>query len=157
MKDRISTFLEAEKMTSAEFADRIGVQRSNISHIMSGRNQPGFSFIQKMLEAFPKINSRWLITGEGSMYGDTVSLPATKKEEPKAMRIEAEIPFPENKSTEEARAKEDIPIQKPDMKPAGRNTAEEGMSSPTNTHSKRIKKVLIIYENHTFDEYNPAE
>lgn len=67
MKDRILQFLSAEKISPAEFADKIGVQRSSMSHILNGRNYPSASFIQKMLQAYPLINSRWLMIGEGKM------------------------------------------------------------------------------------------
>lgn len=67
MKDRILQFLSAEKISPAEFADKIGVQRSSMSHILNGRNYPSASFIQKMLHAYPAVNSRWLMIGEGSM------------------------------------------------------------------------------------------
>jgi transcriptional regulator with XRE-family HTH domain len=67
MKDRILQFLSAEKISPAEFADKIGVQRSSMSHILNGRNYPSASFIQKMLHAYPLINSRWLMIGEGKM------------------------------------------------------------------------------------------
>ncbi len=67
MKDRILQFLSAEKISPAEFADKIGVQRSSMSHILNGRNYPSASFIQKMLMAYPLINSRWLMIGEGKM------------------------------------------------------------------------------------------
>lgn len=67
MKDRILKFLESEYISPAEFADKIGVQRSSMSHILNGRNQPSAAFIQKMLHAFPLVNSRWLLIGEGKM------------------------------------------------------------------------------------------
>jgi transcriptional regulator with XRE-family HTH domain len=67
MKDRILQFLESEKMSPAEFADKIGVQRSSMSHILNGRNYPSASFIQKMLQAYPLLDSRWLMIGVGSM------------------------------------------------------------------------------------------
>ena len=67
MKDRILNFLESEHISPAEFADKIGVQRSSMSHILNGRNQPSAAFIQKMLHAFPLVNSRWLLIGEGKM------------------------------------------------------------------------------------------
>lgn len=67
MKDRILKFLESEHISPAEFADKIGVQRSSMSHILNGRNQPSAAFIQKMLHAFPLVNSRWLLIGEGKM------------------------------------------------------------------------------------------
>ena len=67
MKDRILKFLESEKISPAEFADKIGVQRSSMSHILNGRNYPSAAFIQKMLQSFPEVNSRWLLIGDGPM------------------------------------------------------------------------------------------
>ncbi len=54
-------------VNSAEFADRIGVQRSAVSHILNGRNYPSAVVLEKMLKAYPNLNARWLITGDGSM------------------------------------------------------------------------------------------
>jgi len=68
MKDRILQFLKDEKISSTKFADIIGVQRSSISHILSGRNKPSFDFIEKMLLSFPSLNAQWLITGKGTMF-----------------------------------------------------------------------------------------
>jgi transcriptional regulator with XRE-family HTH domain len=78
MKDRIIQFLGAEKISPAEFADKIGVQRSSMSHILNGRNYPSASFLQKMLQAYPALNPRWLMIGDGTMNtGPSVTaLPA---------------------------------------------------------------------------------
>lgn len=67
MKERILQFLTAEKISPAEFADKIGVQRSSMSHILSGRNYPSAAFLQKMLKVYPLVNSRWLMIGDGPM------------------------------------------------------------------------------------------
>jgi transcriptional regulator with XRE-family HTH domain len=65
MKDRLEELLSTLQLSSAQFADIIGVQRSSISHIMSGRNKPSFDFIHKILLKFPEIDADWLITGRG--------------------------------------------------------------------------------------------
>jgi len=70
MKDRLQQFLNAEQLSPARLSDIIGIQRSGLSHILSGRNKPSFDFIQKLLLKFPSINSEWLITGKGKMYKD---------------------------------------------------------------------------------------
>ena len=59
-----------EGLSPSQFADKLGVQRSGVSHLLSGRNKPSFEFINKMLVAFPKINPDWLITGNGKAYRD---------------------------------------------------------------------------------------
>lgn len=73
MKDRITQFLAKEGISPAEFADKIGVQRSSVSHVLNGRNYPSASFIQKMLISYKTLNPRWLLLGEGPM-SETKSL-----------------------------------------------------------------------------------
>lgn len=70
MKERIVQFLLSEKISPAEFADKIGVQRSSMSHILNGRNHPSAAFLQKMLLVYPLLNPRWLMVGVGSMNTD---------------------------------------------------------------------------------------
>ncbi len=67
MKERIILLIRALNFTSAQFADEIGVQKSGISHIISGRNNPSLDFVQKILQRFPEVNMEWLIMGKGSM------------------------------------------------------------------------------------------
>ena len=49
MRTRLQQFLQAENLSPSRFADQIGIQRSGMSHILSGRNKPGFDFIEKIL------------------------------------------------------------------------------------------------------------
>jgi transcriptional regulator with XRE-family HTH domain len=93
MKDRIVKFLVSEKISPAEFADKIGVQRSSMSHILNGRNYPSAAFIQKMLQVYPYLNSRWLMIGEGEMnLGDTGS-PDSSSSKPATIQSRAEEPL----------------------------------------------------------------
>ena len=68
MKDRLLKILKQYNLTSTRFADVLGVQRSGISHILSGRNQPSYDFILKLMKQFPEINPDWLIMGNGTMF-----------------------------------------------------------------------------------------
>jgi len=67
MTDRISLLIKAKNLSAAQFADEIGVQRSSISHLMSGRNKPSLDLIQKTLQRFPEVSSEWLLFGKGEM------------------------------------------------------------------------------------------
>ena len=49
IKDRLRMIMDSHKLNAGSFADRIGVQRSNVSHVLSGRNKPSFDFIEKLL------------------------------------------------------------------------------------------------------------
>ena len=68
MNERLLRFLEAENITQSQFADSIGVARASVSHIVSGRNKPGFDFIERTSSRYPALNIEWLITGKGRMY-----------------------------------------------------------------------------------------
>jgi len=60
---RIQKVINDSELSAAAFADKIGVQRSSISHILSGRNKPSLDFILKILQAFPTVQSNWLLLG----------------------------------------------------------------------------------------------
>lgn len=68
MNNRIGLLLKVKDVTASKFAEMIGVQPSNISHILSGRNKPSLDFITKVVETFPDISLEWLMFGKGSMF-----------------------------------------------------------------------------------------
>jgi transcriptional regulator with XRE-family HTH domain len=55
-------------LNPTQFADEIGVQRSSISHILSGRNNPSLDIVTKILNRFKEVDSNWLILGKGSLF-----------------------------------------------------------------------------------------
>ena len=68
MHDRLKQFLTMEGLSPARFAEVMGIQRSGISHLLSGRNKPSFEFLEKMMTAYPDVNPEWLILGKGRPY-----------------------------------------------------------------------------------------
>jgi len=71
MKERIILLIRAKNLTAAQFADEIGVQKSSISHIISGRNNASLDFIQKILLRYPEVNIEWLMFGKGPIFKDS--------------------------------------------------------------------------------------
>jgi transcriptional regulator with XRE-family HTH domain len=139
MKDRIKEILTKEKITSAQFADKIGVQRSSISHILSGRNKPGFDFIQKIILSFPALDAGWLITGKGSMY--------TKNERPADLFAGADAT--RDNFTREAGSDEvGMSTPEPDKSVISSDILSE-------LHDRKIEKILVFYSDKTFREYKP--
>ena len=68
MNERLIKFLSAENITKSQLADTLGVARASISHILSGRNKPGFDFLESLARNYPALSLEWLITGRGRMY-----------------------------------------------------------------------------------------
>ena len=68
INERLNWFLENQNLTASKLADKLGIQKSSISHIMSGRNKPSFDFLLRLKEAFPEINLDWFVTGKGEAF-----------------------------------------------------------------------------------------
>lgn len=68
MNQRLQQFLNAENLSQSQFAERLGVAKASVSHILAGRNKPGFEFIESLSRQFPNLNLEWLIGGRGKMY-----------------------------------------------------------------------------------------
>ena len=63
---RIQQIIDYYSLNASSFAEKIGVQRSSISHILSGRNKPSLDFIMKVLSSFNDVDMYWLLNGKGS-------------------------------------------------------------------------------------------
>ena len=112
--NRLKEIIQHHQLTASQFADSIGVQRSSISHILSGRNKPSLDFILKITNTFTAVDIYWLLNGKGS--------------------------FPKSSSS-------------PTI--AGNSST---LSSPNNKsesiNHKTISRILICYNDGTFDEYH---
>ena len=72
---RLQQIIDFYSLSASSFADKIGVQRSSISHILSGRNRPSLDFVMKTLASFPEVDLYWLLNGKGKF-------PKTIEDEP---------------------------------------------------------------------------
>ena len=144
MKERIIQFLSENNLTSTKFADVIGVQRSSISHILSGRNKPSFDFIEKMLLAYPELNAQWLITGKGNMFSNQ-SLLFSKDED------QSQNNLTPRESNIQNLIKEEPAIV--DSEQELDNIQNKELKS--NKMQDDIERVIIFYSNGSFKEYKP--
>jgi len=62
---RLQNIIDFHSLSASAFAERIGVQRSSISHILSGRNKPSLDFVLKIIQEFPDVELQWLLKGKG--------------------------------------------------------------------------------------------
>ena len=131
MKDRFKQILEHLGASASEFADKLGVQRSAVSHILSGRNNPSLEFLQKVLIHYPQISPDWLLLGTGNITRDS-SVSAIQQKEMPSDLIEVSVETRKNKNTD---VKE--------IKPSG--TSSEGPSP---------EKIIVLYPDGTFQVYS---
>ena len=62
---RLQKVIDYYGESASSFAEKIGVQRSSISHILSGRNKPSLEFVLKILSSYPEVELYWLLNGKG--------------------------------------------------------------------------------------------
>lgn len=79
IQERILLLMKARGMNPTQFADEIGVQRSSISHILSGRNNPSLDIITKILNRFSDVDSNWLVLGKGSLVAKSAQESMVEK------------------------------------------------------------------------------
>src|SRR6218665_3550652 len=63
---RLEFILDYYSLSASSFADKVGVQRSSLSHLLSGRNKPSLDLILKIVENFPDVDLYWILNGEGN-------------------------------------------------------------------------------------------
>ena len=59
--EKLKKIIEDEGLTASKFAEKIGVQRSSVSHVLSGRNKPSLDFILKINKSIDNISLDWLL------------------------------------------------------------------------------------------------
>lgn len=64
-KRTIEAILEVYNINASELAEKINVQRSSVSHILSGRNKPSLDFLLKIKNKFPDL--RWEFVMQGKL------------------------------------------------------------------------------------------
>ena len=67
LKDRIKELRRALDLTQDEFGGRMGITKSSISTMESGRSNPSEQTLRSMCREFGA-SYLWLTTGEGSMF-----------------------------------------------------------------------------------------
>jgi transcriptional regulator with XRE-family HTH domain len=63
---RIEKLMETHQLSAAAFAEKIGVQRSSVSHILSKRNKPSLDFILKVHHHFEETTFDTLLLSKKS-------------------------------------------------------------------------------------------
>ncbi|MGB0367991.1 MAG: helix-turn-helix domain-containing protein [Flavobacteriales bacterium] len=99
--ERVKKVMEDHSLSSSQMADKIGVQRSAISHILSGRNKPSLDFILKVLNAFSDVSSDWLLKGEKAVDKTPVSNPVFQSKKMAQKTIEKVLVLYTDKTVEE--------------------------------------------------------
>lgn len=136
---RLEIVLDYYNLSASAFADKINVQRSSLSHLLSGRNKPSLDFIIKVIEVFPEVDLYWILNGKGSF-------PKTDKQ----MAVELTNPV------KEIRNKNSSTIIEHELdlfSTTPLHTKKATASLNGNTTTQQIERIVIFYTDGTFKNY----
>lgn len=121
--------MDYKSISAGELSTQLEVQRSNISHILNGRNKPGASFIERLLISFPDLNARWLMTGVGEML---VNNAVPKEQQPVIQHNDKEVSNEPVKKLAESLSSHKILVD----------------------NDKKVERVVLLYTDGTFTDFN---
>ena len=137
---RLEIILDYYNLSASAFADKINVQRSSLSHLLSGRNKPSLDFIIKVIEVFPEVDLYWILNGKGTFPKSekNFSIQSTKQEV-----TSDETNTPDLFSTDQTNSKQ----------PFINNEIEKKTISLSNNDAKTIERIVIFYTDGSFKNY----
>ncbi|HKK60119.1 MAG TPA: helix-turn-helix domain-containing protein [Salinivirga sp.] len=134
LTERITQIQQNEGYTASQFAEKLGIQRSGLSHIYSGRNKPSIGFIQKLLTQFPRYNAEWILNGSNPMlkqHAINSDITHTQQEKDLFSGVESEAPANYRSNTEKSE--------------------QHSALKPPLVTNKTVKQIILIYEDDTFE------
>lgn len=140
---RLEILLEYFGVSASVFADAIGVQRSGLSHLLSGRNKPSLDFVMKIVEQYPEVDLYWLLNGVGNFPpNDTATV---KETDGTAAPVQKQVAAPPPTIT---------PIA-PDLFTSEYNEPTEALTPPAkgDIQLPDIERIVVFYSDGSFKHY----
>ncbi|KAB7729971.1 helix-turn-helix domain-containing protein [Rudanella paleaurantiibacter] len=161
INDKIKQILLTKGYSPSHFADEIGVQRSSISHILSGRNRPSFDIIQKIIKRFPDLGFEWILEDDApspSPFNRSTAAPSSPSLRGSFLNDQA-APEPigraQNTLTNRTNRTEISGIRDDEYSMPYTDAIAQPANNLNQT-KKKVERILIFYTDGSFQEYNPS-
>lgn len=141
---RLEIVLDYYTLNASAFADKIGVQRSSMSHLLSGRNKPSLDFVMKILEVFPEVDLYWLLSGQGNFPKNEENYSAENVNQ-----------FPPISSSENSTDENLFSFQNSEENKKEIKLSSETKNQNSNSEEDQIEKIIVFYKNGKFKSYLP--
>lgn len=160
MREKLLDLMKNEGLKSSQLAEMLGINPAGISHILAGRNKPGFDLLQKILRRFPRISPDWLLLDQGPMY----------RNEEAAANNPASSPHPNEGLFGQEAAKPSTVVQNSNTSAnrtdnTGKDQADDrqlpdarfGMTGIMRKSDALVERVIIFYADQTCESFTPAK
>lgn len=162
INDKIKQILIDKNLTPSYFADEIGVQRSSISHILSGRNRPSFDIIQKIIRRFPELGYEWIMEEDIQLNNQTSQVNYGVHRNVQPTSIDRHDRFNNQPLVSPAtpassrNQRNEIPPVLQQSNPSPVDMVFTTESAPVPVTEKKVERILIFYTDGSFREYSPS-
>ncbi|MBQ8270242.1 MAG: helix-turn-helix domain-containing protein [Bacteroidaceae bacterium] len=158
-RDRIELIMKSYALTPSQFADKTGIQRATVSHILSGRNKASLEVMLKIFEAFPGLDMQWLVTGKGNApvagavtLEEPLAQPAVAVQNELFPQAATVVNTPVERRPTKVEQQPSSPVERaPKRAP---RSASAAVPSPA---VKKIKEIRIFYTDGTYETMIPEK
>ena len=153
MKERITQIMQKEEMTAAQFAEKIALSPSSLSHILNGRNNPSLDVVMKIHKACSYVNLPWLIYGEGTMEGQPEA-PQSEALGVSGISLFDESAFFTPEGTDERENRKEIASKSSVFAP--KEIVREEIKY-VEKPARKITEIRIFFDNGTYETFRPEK
>lgn len=72
VKERLIIFIKKNGLSQRRFEETVGISNGYVNSL---RHAPSATKLQMIIDAFPQLNEKWLLTGDGEMLKSEIELP----------------------------------------------------------------------------------
>ena len=154
MKERLEELMQLLNLTPTQFANEIGIQRTTLQHILSGRNEASLKIIMAIHSKYPDVELEWLLNGKGYAIPVMQQNDSQNQDYPLFPGMESTVfPTQGKENSEFLNVKEEkIPSS------TRKRTNNKGVNTDTGNslenNQKRIKEVVIFFEDGTYQKFS---
>ena len=160
MKEKLDILCQTFHINASELAKSLGVDASAISHLRSGRNNPRYDFLVKILRTYPTINPDWLLLDSDQVLRDGAETPTKIASLPLPDDEEFQSPdgsSEDDESTLDSRISSEVSTDNRDASSSDNSRADVGEFPPLRLSGKRVERVIVLYADKSFESYTPTE
>ncbi len=182
---RLKQFIAHTGLSSTQFADKASIPRPTLSQLLHGRNKSiNNQILAKLDESFPDLDIVWLLFGRGTMRQNSnfeISEPQIDdslmnfdfQESESQLYNNDDQPISDSKISNQSKQKT---VVTPSFQSQDASETSESVNSrpwtasvlcsppdgevniPIGTNPrKRIKSIIVLYTDNSFDTFNPAD
>ena len=138
-------------MSAVQFAEKIEISPSSLSHILNGRNKPSLEVVMKIHKACTYVNLLWLLYGEGEMENQE-NAPVPEDSAISGMMMFGESPIFASNGTEDGENRKEMQLKTPVFAP--KEIVREEVKY-VEKPARKITEIRIFFDNGTYETFRP--